>query len=108
MSPLVVYPTKAAVDVPTPSIGFEPLEISSMYTPGRRYVGIRTLSLRSPPFMSTGGGRAVRCFSALTGASWGDTQGLEKARHGTLTGFRLIPRMTPSCAKRSGRYGFEI
>src|SRR5262245_21592760 len=33
-------PTKAAIEVPTPSIGFDCAGVSSPYTPGVRYVGI--------------------------------------------------------------------
>src|SRR5262245_12606108 len=38
--PLGAMPTNAATAVPTPSIGLDPLGISSTYTPGDRYVGI--------------------------------------------------------------------
>src|SRR5215469_8536428 len=44
-------PTNAATAVPTPSIGFFPLETSSTYTPGVRYVGM--LLLR-PSYALTG------------------------------------------------------
>src|SRR3954453_13731738 len=37
--PVSANPTNAATAVPTPSIGFEPEDTSSMKTPGDKYVG---------------------------------------------------------------------
>ena len=42
--PRAVVPMNAAVEVATPSIGLDPLGISSIYTPGCWYVGTATLS----------------------------------------------------------------
>src|SRR6266568_947093 len=50
--PFAANPTNAATAVPTASIGLDPEETSSMYTPGERYVGMGCLLLasgRSPP-----------------------------------------------------------
>ena len=41
--PAGANPTKAAIAVPTPSMGRAPVLTSSMYTPGDRYSGIAML-----------------------------------------------------------------
>ncbi len=67
--PLAAKPTNAATAVPTASIGLEPDETSSMYTPGERYVGI------APPASDRPDPASMVAGTSTTYRPQGDTPG---------------------------------